>query len=75
MDGERIVEGGDWEGGSEWEWEWEYSGLAAGAGHLKCPLPGAVALQQVEKLRMEMFRLALHRLCRGSDLPDLGSPS
>lgn len=55
----------------------EERGLTAlsGTGHLRCLLPGAAALQQVEKLRMEMFRLALHPLCSGSDHPDLGSRS
>lgn len=54
-----------------------YRGLAAlsGAGHLRCLLPGAAELQQVEKLRMKMFRLALHPLCSGSEPPDLGSCS
>lgn len=54
-----------------------YRGLAAlsGAGHLRCPLPGAVSLQQVEKLRMEMPSLAPHPLCSSSDPPDLGSRS
>lgn len=54
-----------------------YRGLAAlsGAGHLRCSLPGAAALQQVKKLRMEMFRLVLHPLCSGSEPPNLGSCS
>lgn len=47
----------------------------SGAGHLRCPLPGAGALLQVEKLRMEMLSLAPPHLCSGSDPPVPGCRS
>lgn len=48
----------------------------SGAGHLRCQLPGAAALEQVEKLRMEMLNLAPPHLCSGWDplVPSCRSP-
>lgn len=48
----------------------------SGAGHLRYQLPGAAALEQVEKLRMEMLNLAPPHLCSGWDplVPGCRSP-